>query len=49
MAIESGTAIVLAYVAVSMGVATTFLAAVFVIGWFVGRLHKRRHRQRGEE
>jgi hypothetical protein len=49
MAIEDGTAIVLAYVLVSMGVAITFLVAVFVIGWFVGRLHERRRRGREEE
>ena len=49
MTIEDGTAIVLAYVLVSMGVVITFLVAVFVIGWFVGRLYERRRRQRGEE
>jgi hypothetical protein len=32
MAIESGTAIVLAYVLVRMGVIIAFLLAVFVIG-----------------
>jgi hypothetical protein len=32
MAIETGTAIVLAYVLVSMGVIVAFLLAVFVIG-----------------
>jgi cytochrome c biogenesis protein CcdA len=49
MTIDSGTTIVLAYVLVSMGVAITFLVAVFVVGWFVGRLHERRRRQRDEE
>jgi hypothetical protein len=42
------TAIVLAYVLVSMGVIITFLLAVFVTGWFIGRLHARRRGQRGE-
>ena len=49
MIIEGGTAIVLAYVLVSMGVIIAFLLAVFVIGWFVGRLRERRRGQRGEE
>jgi uncharacterized membrane protein len=49
MTIEGGTAFVLAYVLVSTGVIITFLVAVFVIGWFVGRLHERRRRQREEE
>ena len=40
--IEDGTAIVLAYVLVSMGVIIAFLLAVFVIGWFIGRLRQRR-------
>jgi hypothetical protein len=35
MTIEGGTAIVLAYVLVSMGV---ILLIAFVIGWFIGRL-----------
>ena len=34
MTIENGTAIVLAYVLVSMGVIIAFLLAAFVIGWF---------------
>jgi hypothetical protein len=38
MTIENGTAIVLAYVLVSMVVIIAFLLAVFVIGWFIGRL-----------
>jgi hypothetical protein len=49
MTIEDGIAIVLAYVLVSIGVIVTFLLAVFMIGWFIGRLHERRRGQRGEE
>ena len=49
MTIENGTAIVLAYVLVSMGVIIAFLLAAFVIGWFLGRLRDRRRGQRGEE
>ena len=49
MTIEGGTAIVLTYVLVSMGVIIAFLLAAFVIGWFVGRLRQRRGGQRGEE
>jgi hypothetical protein len=49
MTIENGTAIVLAYVLVSMGVIIAFLLAAFVIGWFIGRLRERRGGQRGEE
>jgi biotin transporter BioY len=49
MTIEGGTAIVLAYVLVSMGVIIAFLLAAFVIGWFVGRLRERRRGERGEE
>ena len=49
MTIENGTAIVLAYVLVSMGVIIAFLLAVFVIGWFIDQLRERRHGQRGEE
>jgi hypothetical protein len=49
MTIENGTAIVLAYVLVSMGVIITSLFAVFVIGWFIDRLRESRRRQRGEE
>ena len=40
MTIENGTAIVLAYVLVSMGVIIAFLLAAFVIGWFIGRLRQ---------
>jgi biotin transporter BioY len=47
MTIEDGTAIVLAYVLVSIGVIIAFLLAAFVIGWFTGRLRQRE--QRGEE
>jgi len=49
MTIEGGTAIVLAYVLVSMGVMIAFLLAAFVIGWFIGRLRERRRGQHGEE
>jgi biotin transporter BioY len=49
MTIENGTAIVLAYVLVSMGVIIAFLLATFVIGWFIGRLRQRRREQGGEE
>jgi hypothetical protein len=49
MTIEGGTAIVLAYVLVSMGVIIAFLLAVFVIGWFIGRPRQRRREQRGEQ
>ena len=49
MTIENGTAIVLAYVLVSVGVAITSLLAVFVIGWFIDRLRERRRGQRGED
>jgi biotin transporter BioY len=41
MTIKDGTAIVLAYVLVSMGVIIAFLLAAFVIGWFIGRLRQR--------
>ena len=49
MTIENGTAIVLAYVLVSMGVIIAFLLAAFVIGWFIGRLRQRRSEQSGDE
>ena len=49
MTIEGGTAIVLAYVFVSMGVIIAFLLAAFMIGWFIGRLRQHRREQRGEE
>ena len=49
MTIENGTAIVLAYVLVSMGVIIAYLLAAFVIGWFIGRLRERRRGQRGEK
>jgi hypothetical protein len=38
MTIEGGTAIVLAYVLVKMGVTIAFLLAAFVIEGFIGRL-----------
>ena len=41
MTIENGTAIVLAYVLVSMGVIIAFLLAAFVIGWLTSRLRAR--------
>ena len=49
MTIEGGTAIVLAYVLVSMGVIIAFLLAMFVIGWFIGRLRERRRDSAREE
>ena len=49
MSIENGTAIVLAYVLVSMGIIAAFLVAASVIGWFIGRLRQRRREQRGEQ
>jgi biotin transporter BioY len=49
MTIENGTAIVLAYVLISIGVIIAFLLAAFVIGWFVDRLRQRRRGQSGEE
>jgi Flp pilus assembly protein TadB len=48
MTIENGTAIVVAYVLVSMGVIIAFLLAVFMFGWFIGRLRQRRREQSGE-
>jgi biotin transporter BioY len=41
MTIDDGTAIVLDYVLVNMGVIIAFLLAAFVIGWFIGRLRQR--------
>jgi len=49
MTIEGGTAIVLAYVLVSMGVIIAFLLAAFVIGRFIVWLRQHRREQRGEE
>ena len=49
MTIEGGTAIVLAYVLVSIGVIVAFLLAAFVVGSFIGRLRQRRREQNGEE
>jgi hypothetical protein len=49
MTIEDGVSIVLAYLLVSIGVIIAFLLAAFVTGWFIGRLHERRRRRRGEE
>jgi hypothetical protein len=45
MTIENGTALVLTYVLVSMGVIIAFLLAA----WFIGRLRQRRGGQNGEE
>ena len=45
MIIEEGTAIVLAYLLVSIGVIVTFIWAVFMVGWFIGW----RRERRGEE
>ena len=42
MTVEGGTAIVLAYVLVSVGVILAFLLAAFVIGGFIDRLRERR-------
>jgi hypothetical protein len=49
MSIEGGTAIVLAYLLVSMGVILAFLWAAFTVGWFIGRRRERGREQRGEE
>ena len=46
---KGGTAIVLAYVLVSMGVIIAFLLAAFVIGRFIGWLRQHRRELRGEE
>ena len=49
MSIQGGTAIVLTYLLVSIGVIVAFVWAVFMVGWFIGRRHERRRRQhRGE-
>ena len=45
MNIDSGTAIVLVYVLVSMGVITASLVAALATGWFTDRLRERRSRQ----
>jgi hypothetical protein len=49
MTIENGTAIVIAYVLVSICVIIAFLLAAFMIGWFMGRLRQHRREQSGEE
>ena len=46
MSIDPGTAIILAYVLVSMGVIIASLLAALVIGSFIDRLRERRRRQR---
>jgi len=48
MTIENGTALVLTYLLVSIGVIAAFLLAVFMAGWSIGRQRERRRRQRGE-
>jgi hypothetical protein len=42
MSIEGGTAIVLTYLLVSIGVIVAFIGAVFMVGWFMGRQRQRR-------
>jgi len=49
MNIENGTAIVLVYVLVSIGVIVAFLWAVFMVRWFIGQRRERRRERRGEE
>jgi hypothetical protein len=49
MGIEGGTAIVLAYLLVSIGVIVAFVGAVFTVGWFMGRRRERGREHRGEE
>jgi hypothetical protein len=49
MTIEGGTAIVLAFLLVSIGVIIAFLLAVFVVGRFIDRWRERRRGQRGED
>jgi hypothetical protein len=46
MSIDSGTAVILGYVLVSMGVIITSLLTALAIGSFVDRLRERRHRER---
>ena len=49
MGIDGGTAIVLAYLLVSIGVIVAFVGAVFMVAWFIGRRHERRRGRRAEE
>jgi hypothetical protein len=49
MGIDSGTAIILAYVLVSIGLIIASLLAMLAIGRVVDRLRARRLRQRGAE
>jgi len=49
MSIDSGTAIILAYVLVSMGVIIVFLVAMLVIGRFIDRLRERSRRQHAHQ
>jgi len=49
MSIDPGTAMILAYVLVSMGVIIASLLAILAIGRLVDQLRERRHRQRRAE
>jgi hypothetical protein len=49
MTFDTGTEFVLAYMLVSVGVIAAFGVAVFMIGWFVGRLHERRRPRRRDK
>jgi hypothetical protein len=49
MSIENGTAIVLAYLLISVDVIVAFLWAVFMVGWFIRWRRERRRGQSGEE
>ena len=49
MTIDGGTAIILAYVLVSIGVIIASLLAARPIGWFIDRLRERRHGQRASQ
>jgi hypothetical protein len=49
MSIEGGTAIVLTYLLVSIGVIVSFVGAAFIVGLFIGRRRERGRGQRGEE
>jgi hypothetical protein len=49
MSIEGGTAIVLTYLLVSIGVIVAFLGAVFMVGWFIGWRSERRRGRRAEQ
>ena len=49
MSIDPGTAMILAYVLVSMGVIIESLLAILAIGQLVDQLRERRHKQRRAE